>query len=263
METTIAAGELPRRPEITIRPIPLTQPFRWLALGWKDMLAARPHSLVYGGVVVLISVLITWAFVQEGYGFLVPFLLAGFYLVAPIFAMGLVQMSANLEKGNRIQFCQILEAWRTNQGQIGMVIAGLSIIAQVWIAAQFVLFALLYTGFTPTLDRFVEAVFLSEEGRAFTIASVVLGFVLAWVAFAISAVSIPMLIDRPVDGWTAIRTSLRAVARNWPAMTLWAMLIVTLIAVGEATFYIGLAVALPVLAHGSWHAYRDLIVTPD
>jgi len=88
------------------------------------------------------------------------------------------------------------------------------------------------------------------------------GFVLAWAAFAISAISIPMLVDRDVDGWTAIRTSVRAVARNWPAMTLWAGLIVAVIAIGLSPLYLGLVVALPVIGHATWHAYRDLIPGP-
>jgi uncharacterized membrane protein len=258
MET--AAADLPT--EIPINRIPLTRPFHWLSLGWRDMITARPYSLVYGGAVALISLLITLTLTSEGYGFLMPFLVAGFYLLAPAIGLGLVQMSANLEKGNKLQFCQALEALRGNQGQLGMVIAGLSIIAQVWIAANFVLFALLYTGFHPPLDRFVSTVFLSEEGRTFAIASVLLGFVLAWAAFAISAVSIPMLVDRDVDGWTAIRTSVRAVTHNWPAMSLWAALIVAVIAIGLSPFYLGLVIALPVVGHATWHAYRDLVPAP-
>ncbi len=259
---TAAPGSNLNEQDIPIHRIPLTRPLRWLALGWRDTIAARPYSLVYGGAVVLFSLLITLTLTWEGYGFLVPFLVAGFYLLAPAIGLGLVQMSANLEKGNKLEFCQALEALRGNQGQLGMVIAGLTIIAQVWIAANFVLFALLYTGFDPTLERFFNTVFFSEEGRGFAIASLLVGFVLAWAAFAISAISIPMLVDRDVDGWTAIRTSVRAVARNWPAMTLWAGLIVAVIAIGLSPLYLGLVVALPVIGHATWHAYRDLIPGP-
>ena len=44
-----------------------------------------------------------------------------------------------------------------------------------------------------------------------------------------------------------------------PAMTLWAALIVFFVGLGLATFYIGLALTLPLLGHATWHAYRDLI----
>ncbi len=258
METTATAGTA-RQDNIPVNQVGLGHPWRWLALGWQDLRRAGWYSLVYGAGIVLISLLLTFTLVAEGLTFLVPFLAAGFYLLAPIIALGLYQMSARLERGEPLQFCHAREAWRRNQSQMGIVTAGLLIVMQLWIAANFLLFALLYTGIQPPLDRFVSAVLLAREGRAFTIASVLLGLVLAWVSYAISAVSIPLLMDRKVDGFTAIRTSVRAVVRNWPAMTLWAALIVLFAGLGLATFYVGLAVAMPLLGHATWHAYRDLI----
>jgi uncharacterized membrane protein len=111
----------------------------------------------------------------------------------------------------------------------------------------------------PPLENFFSTVFLSGQQTAFVFASVTLGFVLAGVAYAISAVSVPMLMDRRVDGFTAIRTSVKAVLQNWPAMTLWAALIVMLVGIGLLTFYIGLAIAMPLVGHATWHAYRDIV----
>ena len=39
--------------------------------------------------------------------------------------------------------------------------------------------------------------------------------------------------------------------------------IVVVLICGFATFFVGLAVALPVLAYATWHAYRDLIAAED
>ena len=41
-------------------------------------------------------------------------------------------------------------------------------------------------------------------------------------------------------------------------MGLWAALIVVFTGIGIATAFIGLAIVVPVLAHATWHAYRDL-----
>jgi uncharacterized membrane protein len=83
--------------------------------------------------------------------------------------------------------------------------------------------------------------------------------VLAWVAYAISAISVPMLMDRDVDGFTAIRTSVKAVTENWLPMTLWAVLIVMFIGIGLLTFYVGLFITMPLIGHATWHAYRDIV----
>jgi uncharacterized membrane protein len=42
-------------------------------------------------------------------------------------------------------------------------------------------------------------------------------------------------------------------------MLLWAVIIVVLMAIGFATWMIGLVLVFPWLGHASWHAYRDLV----
>jgi uncharacterized membrane protein len=258
LETTAYTGST-RWHELAVNRVGITQPFVWLARGWKDIWRAGPYSLRYGAVIVLISGLLTLGLVLTGNNFLIPFLGAGFFLVAPAIGLGLYQMSAHLERGEPLSACNALEAFRRNQSQIGIVTAGFLIIMQLWIASNFVLFALLYEGISPPLDNFFRNVFLSAEGRSFAIASVGVGFLLAWCAYAISAVSVPLLMDRRVDGFTAVRISIKAVLQNMPAMTLWAALIVAFIGLGLLTYYLGLVLALPLIGHATWYAYRDLV----
>jgi uncharacterized membrane protein len=68
-----------------------------------------------------------------------------------------------------------------------------------------------------------------------------------------------MLMDRQVDVVTAMGTSLEAVKKNWQALTLWAALIVMFVGLGIVTYYLGLIVAMPLVGHATWHAYRDLV----
>ena len=59
--------------------------------------------------------------------------------------------------------------------------------------------------------------------------------------------------------FTDVLTSLRAFGANVPAMLVWGALIVVLIATGFALYFAGLVVAVPVIGHATWHAYRDLV----
>jgi uncharacterized membrane protein len=263
MIETAVAEQQPRQDVIRVNHVTLDQPWEWLDKGWHDMIRARRYSLTYGAVIVLISGLITLGFMVEGLTFIVPFMVAGFYLLAPIIGLGLYQMSAHLERNEPLHFCHFLEAWKGNQGQLGVITAGLLIIMQLWMMSNFVLFALLYDGMDPPLENFVGIVFLSGEHNAFAFASLTVGFVLAWLAYAISAISVPMIMDRHVDGFTAIRTSVKAVMENWQAMTLWAGLIVMFVALGLMSFYIGLFIAMPLVGHATWHAYRDIVPRED
>ena len=42
-------------------------------------------------------------------------------------------------------------------------------------------------------------------------------------------------------------------------MAVWILLIVAITAVGFATALLGLALAIPLLGHATWHAYKDTI----
>lgn len=258
VDHTAVAGEL-RQDDIIVNTVSLAQPWQWIEKGWRDLIAAKHYSLTYGAVIVLISGLLTLGLLREDLGFMVPFLAAGFYLLAPVIGLGLYQMSARLERREPLRFCHFLEAWKGNQGQLGVITAGLLIIMQLWMMSNFVLFALLYSGMHPPLENFFSTVFLSGQQNTFALASISVGFILAWLAYAISAISVPMLMDREVDGFTAIRTSVRAVTQNWAAMTLWAMLIVMFIGIGLLTFYVGLFITMPLVGHATWHAYRDIV----
>jgi uncharacterized membrane protein len=94
----------------------------------------------------------------------------------------------------------------------------------------------------------------------FLVVFLLVGLVFAAVAFTISVVSVPLIIERQIDVFTAIKTSIQAVRKNPLVMMRWAATIAVLLAVGIGFFFVGLAVVLPIIGHASWHAYREIIV---
>lgn len=64
---------------------------------------------------------------------------------------------------------------------------------------------------------------------------------------------------RAADPEAAPFAAAPAVARNWRVMIGWGALIVLFTAAGLVTFYVGLAVTMPLIGYASWHAYRDLV----
>jgi uncharacterized membrane protein len=68
-----------------------------------------------------------------------------------------------------------------------------------------------------------------------------------------------MIIDRDADAETAVRTSLRATVADLPVMLVWAALIMLLVALGFATFLVGMVIVFPLLGHATWHAYADVV----
>ena len=84
-----------------------------------------------------------------------------------------------------------------------------------------------------------------------------LGF--AVVALAISAVSFPMVVDKPVDAAAAIGTSLRAFNANRGTMLGWGLRVAALLVLGALPAFIGLAVVLPWLGYATWHLYTRVV----
>ena len=108
------------------------------------------------------------------------------------------------------------------------------------------------------MRSFFRDVFLSGNYPEVVAAYLAVGTVFATIVFVVSAISIPMLLDRNGDIYTAMATSFLAVTRNISAMIIWAALIVILSAIGFATLLFGMIVIFPILGHATWHAYRDL-----
>lgn len=242
-----------------VNPITLDHPWEWLAKGWKDLTRAPKFSLAYGAVFVVVSYLLTLGLVAEDLFFIIPPLAAGFFLVAPLLGIGLYQISDTLERGEQVQFCNALTAWKRNQTHLSAMALVLVLVMLAWMLAALLVFALLYHQPVPTWENFIPVVFLSGNSPVFLLTGILVGALIAAFTFAISAITVPMLMDRQVDVFTAMQTSVHAVRTNWQAMALWACLIVMFVGVGLVTFYLGLIVAMPLVGHATWHAYRDLV----
>eukprot|EP01034_Spumella_vulgaris_P012856 gene12856-16372_t len=127
-------------------------------------------------------------------------------------------------------------------------------------AAQ-LLFALFQGQGVPSWDRFTDVLWHSARSLPFLAAGVAIGAALAALAFVIGAFSIPLLLDRRHSNvFEAIATSVAVVRLNPRPMLLWAGLIVLLVAMAMVPGLLGLVVVLPVVAHATWHAYRDVVV---
>jgi uncharacterized membrane protein len=245
-------------PSPRVRLVAVDRPWAWLAAGWRDLCRAPGVSLVYGLAVALASVALALALFFAGYVWMLLPLTGGFFLLAPLIAVGLYEASRRLERGEDPTLAGALAAVRRNPAQIANIGVMLLVIHLVWIRVAMLLFALFFEGRNPGLGTLLPQLF-SEAGLPLLLVGGAIGFAFAAITFAVSAVSIPMLLDRDVNAFVAVATSAVAVQRNWKPMALWAALIVVFVGVGIAMLFVGLVVVLPLIGHATWHAYRDLV----
>lgn len=232
------------------------RPLTWLARGWNDLRACPLPSLFYGLCFAVMGLILQIVFERAAH--YTSALASGFLLVGPFLAVGLYELSRRREQGAACRLGPTLAVWRRNAGNIGVYSLVLIVVFLVWARASLVIFALFYTGEMPSIDHFMAQI-LRLDNLEFLAVYAAAGFVFASLVFAFSVVSIPMMLDRNQDAITAMIGSFIALVRNLPAMVLWAALIVSLVAIGFATVYVGLVVTVPLVGHATWHAYRDLV----
>lgn len=257
MNETVAVfdGPIP-----VVRRVEIDRPWTWLARGWNDLLAAPSISLAYGVLIAAASIALAATLMLVDLPYLLLPMAAGFFLVAPLIGVGLYETSRRLELGQPVSLQAALAAVKRNRAQLANLGIVLMLIHLLWVRAASLLFALFFNKSHPTWGTIIDTVFFSSVSLPFLATGGLIGFALAVIAFAIGAISIPMLLEREVNVFTAIVTSVSAVRINWRPMALWAALIVVFTAVGMATFFIGLAVAMPLIGHATWHAYRDVVL---
>ena len=107
------------------------------------------------------------------------------------------------------------------------------------------------------------AYLLQPEGLRMLVVGTAFGAVFAYVLFMLTAVSLPLLLDKELDFVTAMLTSIAVVRKNFAVMTVWAAVIAALTFLGMLPGLAGLFVVLPVLGHATWHIYRRALISRD
>ena len=183
---------------------------------------------------------------------------SGFMLVAPVVATGLYAISRGLERQQPVGLADALATWRPRDGRLVLFGVLLALAGTGWVLTSASLITRFASAPVNSPIDFLHVVVLSQDGWLFE-AWLLMGSVLAAPMFASSVAAIPLLLDREVDVRDAVLTSVRAALLNPLPMALWATLILGVTLLGMATALVGLIVAVPWLAHASWHAYRDLV----
>ena len=242
---------------IELRVIVGGRPWRWLALGWRDLMHQPLPALLHGVIVAGFGALL-WLLAREHFWLLAD-AFSGFLLLGPLAATGLYALSRAHERGEAATLATAVHAWRPQDHRLVLFGVLLALAGTCWVMTS----AALITAFAPVPVNkpadFLRGVVLADSGYLFE-AWLGLGGVLAAPVYASSVLAIPLLMERRVGVLAAVLTSWRAVLLNPLPLALWGALLMAFTLIGMGTALIGLILVVPWLSFASWHAYRDLVV---
>ncbi len=242
-----------------IATVSMSAPLGWLEGGWQDLQRAALPCLIYGIILAAISAMIAWALVFSGAFAWVFVLAGGFFLLAPVLAMGFYEAGRLLEsetQPNLTDMILVRGALRLDLAYLGFA---LLMIYLFWTRMAQIVYALSTNQLHKTPQDFLAFMLTTSDGQIMALTGTVIGAIIALLAYALVVVSAPMLLDRKTDVFIATITSFRAVTKNPGPMLLWAIIIAVLTAIGIATAFLGLILIFPLIGLASWRAYRELV----
>ena len=228
-----------------------------LARGWRDFLARPQYGLFFALFYVATGLGLYYLLMVRGETIWLIAAVAGFPLFAPFAAVGLYEVSRRLEEGLPTSWGKILGALRGREDDQLLLMGGIIFVGfSFWVIIAHMIFAI----FASAAGLGEGMAFLtSEMGLTMLAVGGAIGAAIAFVFYAITLMSLPMLVDRDVDFITAIITSFKALSANFGVLLVWAFVIALTLFAAILPFFLGLFVALPVLGHATWHLYRRLI----
>jgi uncharacterized membrane protein len=232
-----------------------------LVRGLGDFGAYRTDVIFICLIYPVVGIMLAWlTFGYQMLPLLFP-LAAGFALVSPVAAVGLYEMSRRREQGIPITSVDAFGVIRS-PGFGAILVLGLVLLAifLLWLLAAYEIYQLTLGPEPPVaIAAFARDVFTTGAGWTMIVVGVGVGFLFALLVLTISVVSFPLLLDRDVGLYTAVRTSIRAVAANPGPMAVWGLIVAAGLVIGSIPAFLGLIIVMPVLGHATWHLYRKVV----
>ncbi|MGA0955961.1 MAG: DUF2189 domain-containing protein [Burkholderiaceae bacterium] len=236
--------------------LPLTSAFRWLKQGWSEFMCSGMRGAYYGAFFALMGYAISYiygSFWQATMG-----ITAGFFLMGPFICCGVYDLSRQRERGEPQSLVKSWFGWTRNWKSIAFFAAMLTFFMIIWARVSVVIFALFASHDYPTLQSMLAQI-VSVENLEFLLVWAGVGFVFASIVFAISVVSVPLLLDRDADTMMAVFASVRALWANPGTCLVWGLCIVVLIGGSLVLFMPLLIITAPWVGHATWAAYKTMV----
>ncbi|MEM9426774.1 MAG: DUF2189 domain-containing protein [Pseudomonadota bacterium] len=256
--TTTTAIEASPKPEIG--QVTMHEIWTSLKYGLHDFRRAPFYGIFFAAFYAILGNILT--LIGAGTFLWTLALALGFPLVAPFAAVGFYEVSRRLEADEPLNRAEILGVvWSERRRQLPWIGVILALIFLFWSFFAHMLVAL-FLGVSSVGNSSLDAFMATADGRMLLAAQLAVGGAVAFLTYGLTAVSLPLLVDKEIDFVTAMIISLKTVNANKLTLGLWALIIAVSIFVAMLPAFLGLFIALPILGHATWHVYRRALYHP-
>lgn len=224
-----------------------------LRSGWSTFLALPAVSLTLGAVTAAVGLVVLMCIYRIGLSALALPFAAGFMLLGPILLAGFFRLAEMHAAGHRPGLRDALGGFRQAPAGLWVVALLCAFLFMIWITDA----GILYSFMIGKFDAARQPLWLNqfqEDVVGFTLLSMLMGSVLAFFAFALSAFSVPLLYQRRTTLIHAVYSSVCVVVRNFFIAITWGLLLTGTILVSILLLPL-LALTLPVMAYASFALY--------
>lgn len=256
--TTPTAMEASPTPEIGR--VTLHEIWTSLKYGLHDFRRAPGYGLFFAAFYAILGNVLT--LIGAGTFLWTLALALGFPLVAPFAAVGFYEVSRRLEAEEPLDRSEILGVvWSERRRQLPWIGVILALIFLFWSFFAHMSLAM-FLGMSRLGNVSFETFLASPDGWMMLAFQLAVGGAVAFLTFGLTAVSLPLLVDKEFDFVTAMLISLRTVNANKLTLGLWAVIVAVTVFLAMLPAFLGLFIALPVLGHATWHIYRRALYHP-
>lgn len=211
-------------------------------------------SIAYAAVFTLFGLLILVAIGVSGFSPLALPFAGGFMLLGPVLLTGYFELAGQHLQGNRPRLSDAFAAFGRAPRDLWLVALICAFLFLVWITDAGVLYSFTIGGEHISYDL----AWMSELGDSvlsFTLWGSLMGSVIAYMIFAISAFSVPLIYERRCSAVQGILVSARTVIGNFPVCLAWG-LVLSGVVVTSILLLPLLLLSLPLMSYASFALYR-------
>lgn len=216
--------------------------------------------MLFSSVFVFIGAAIYWALTQYDLGLITYPFLSGFLILAPVLATGFQRVARMLNHGQSPRFRDLVLGIAEGTPGIWFLILILLVCYVIWVTDAIVIYGMFFgVKAIPVNLELLTDVTLRHQLFSYLAFASTVGFVLAFMGFAVSVFSIPLILHQHKSFVSAVHTSVSVVFRNKLLLLRWALTLAILVMTTLLVALPLLVIVLPVTGYASYAAYAEML----